>query len=207
MSKAVDLLSYWMPILRNLKEFKEIAKAEEPEFILMLEAIEQTLANMFIELANEDGIKRFEKMLNITPEAGETLSTRRFKILSKWNNKGVFTVHHLAEILTSFCGEGNYKIIEKYNDYIIEVVTHLAIKDAFELVDGLIRDAIPCNMVLELSNMVEELCTPPLYIGGAVTTAVICDIPSSAKVATVSIPLSSVAVSSVGVIVNIITDE
>lgn len=207
MSKAVDLKSYWMPILRNLKEFKEIAKAEEPELIRILEAIEQTLANMFIETANEDGIKRFEKILGIIPEAGETLSTRRFKVLSMWSNTGVYTVNHLSEMLTSFCGEGNYEIIERYNEYIIEIVTHVAIKDAFELVDGLIRDALPCNMVLELSNIIEELCTHPLYIGGAVISSRIYTVSSNIMKATINLPLYCGATNSVRVGATITTAE
>ena len=38
MAKEVDLLSYWMPVLRKIKEFREIAKAEEPELRYLLEA-------------------------------------------------------------------------------------------------------------------------------------------------------------------------
>ena len=44
-TKEVDLLSYWMPLLRKLYEFKQIAIAEEPELRYILEAIDRTLAN------------------------------------------------------------------------------------------------------------------------------------------------------------------
>ena len=46
MAREIDLLSYWMPVLRQLKEFKEIAKAETPELKYILEQIERTLNNM-----------------------------------------------------------------------------------------------------------------------------------------------------------------
>ena len=49
MAREIDLLGYWMPVLRQLKEFKEIAKAETPELKYILEQIERTLNNMFIE--------------------------------------------------------------------------------------------------------------------------------------------------------------
>ena len=62
MAREIDLLGYWMPVLRQLKEFKEIAKAETPELKYILEQIERTLNNMFIETADEYGIKRFEDM-------------------------------------------------------------------------------------------------------------------------------------------------
>ena len=75
MAREIDLLGYWMPVLRQLKEFKEIAKAETPELKYILEQIERTLNNMFIETADEYGIKRFEDMMGIYPEAGASLET------------------------------------------------------------------------------------------------------------------------------------
>lgn len=208
MAKEVDILSYWMPILRNLKEFKEIAKVEEVELRRILEAIDQTLANMFIETANEDGIKRFEKMLKIIPNNGDDISTRRFKVLSKWNNKEIYTDSTLFELLTSFCGEGNFKIIERYKEYVLEIVTYLSVKDAFETVNDLIRDVIPCNLVVELKNMIEEIAKPTLYVGGVVNTGMIyAGIPSSTLVAVVDVPLYSVVANSVGVRLIVPTEE
>lgn len=87
MAREIDLLGYWMPVLRQLKEFKEIAKAETPELKYILEQVERTLNNMFIETADEYGIKRFEDMMGIYPEAGASLETRRFNVLVKWNVK------------------------------------------------------------------------------------------------------------------------
>ena len=42
-TKEVDLLSYWMPLLRKLYEFKQIAMAEEPELRYILEAIHEIM--------------------------------------------------------------------------------------------------------------------------------------------------------------------
>jgi len=91
MAKEVDLLSYWMPILRNLKDFKEIAKAEEQEIGLLLEAVDRTLNNMFIKTADEYGIKRFEEIMSIYPEEGATLEVRRFNVSIKWSDKLPYT--------------------------------------------------------------------------------------------------------------------
>ena len=49
MAREIDLLGYWMPVLRQLKEFKEIAKAETPELKYILEQVERTLNNMIAE--------------------------------------------------------------------------------------------------------------------------------------------------------------
>lgn len=199
MAKEVDILSYWMPLLRNLKEFREIAKAEEPEIRQLLQAIEQVLSNMYIETANEAGIERFEKLLKIYPEKDTTLSQRRFAILSKWNNIGIYTNKTLYELLVMLCGEGNFKVIEKYKDYALEIITYLPIKDAFETVYHVLIEILPCNLVLELSNMIEEIAKPPLYMGGVVTTHISYnDIRTNTIVAKVEVPLYNVAVNSVG---------
>ena len=103
MAREIDLLGYWMPVLRQLKEFKEIAKAETPELKYILEQIERTLNNMFIETADEYGIKRFEDMMGIYPEAGASLETRRFNVLVKWNDKVPYTEKERCAIGPSIC--------------------------------------------------------------------------------------------------------
>lgn len=202
MAKAVDILSYWMPILRNLKEFKEIAKAGEVELRRILDAVDQTLANMFIETSNEQGIKHFEEMLGITPKETDDLSTRRFTVLSKWNTKAVYTDYTLDEILSAFCGEGNFTITRQYKDYILKILTHLTVKDAFEIVADELKKIIPCNLLLELKNEVTEISTPPLYVGCVVSTAMIYDI-SYAKNIVVEIPLYSAVANTTGVTIRI----
>lgn len=117
MAREIDLLSYWMPVLRQLKEFKEIAKAETPELKYILEQIERTLNNMFIETADEYGIKRFEDMMGIYPEAGASLETRRFNVLVKWNDKVPYTereIYKLPYYPDRICQWAILQVIEPY---------------------------------------------------------------------------------------------
>ena len=81
MAREIDLLGYWMPVLRQLKEFKEIAKAETPELKYILEQIERTLNNMFIETADEYGIKRFEDIEEIKGVLAEIWRLQRLSLL------------------------------------------------------------------------------------------------------------------------------
>lgn len=62
------LIEYLPPVVGKIREMKEICAAEQPEFDLLAQQVDQILANMFILLANEEGIKRFEEELNITPK-------------------------------------------------------------------------------------------------------------------------------------------
>lgn len=171
-TKEVDLLSYWMPLLRKLKEFKEIAKTEEPELRYILEAIDRTLANMFIETADEYGVKRFENMMGLYPEEGDSLETRRFNVLIKWNDKVPYTEKELYNRLLSLCGSADkFTIEEHYKDYLLKVATHLGIAGAFDAVAKLLEDMLPCNLVLDLQNTIEAVKTTPLYLGVVTCTA------------------------------------
>ena len=150
MAKTVDLLSYWMPILRNLKEFKEIAKAEEPEIKLLLEECERTLDNMFIETADEYGIGRFEAIMGITPEGGDTLETRRARVLIKWNDQLPYTEEALADLLTVLCGADGYTLKSDYDNY--ELIVKLAIENGsiVDEVEALLDRVVPANLVKKI---------------------------------------------------------
>lgn len=171
-TKEVDLLSYWMPLLRKIKEFKEIAKTEEPELRYILEAIDRTLANMFIETADEYGIKRFEDMMGLYPEEGDSLETRRFNVLIKWNDRIPYTDKELYNRLLSLCGSADkFTLEEHYTEYWLKIVTHLGVNGAFDAVTKLLEDMLPCNLDLKLQNIIEAIKTTPLYLGVATCTA------------------------------------
>lgn len=153
MVKQVDLLSYWMPFLRSLKEFKEIAKAEEPEVIALLEAIDTALTNFFIPTADEYGISRYESMLGLFPSEGEDLEARRFRVLSKWNDRLPYTEQELHSRLTSLCGADGYELVIDYANYTLTVKVALTNQDILPMVRELLDKMVPCNMVVHLYLM------------------------------------------------------
>lgn len=172
MAKEVDLLRYWMPVLRQIKELKEIAKAEEPELRYLLEACDRTLRNIFITTADEYGISRFESMMSIFPERGADLETRRFNVLIKWNDKVPYTDEELYNRLLSLCGsEDKFEIDPHYEEYRIDITTELGVKGAFDAVTNLIMDMLPCNLVLILKNFLKAEKSSSLYVGVVISTA------------------------------------
>lgn len=181
MARDIDLLGYWMPILRQLKEFKEIAKTETPELRYILEAIERTQNNMFIKTADEYGIKRFEDMMGIYPEAGASLEARRFNVLVKWNDKVSYTEKELYNRLISICGDNNFSVNPDYKNYFLEVITHLGIEGAFDTISSILQDMIPCNLVLDLKNTLEEGNTTPFSVAVVTCTAMRYQITNDIK--------------------------
>lgn len=160
MAKEVDLLNYWMPVLKQLREFKGIAKTEEIELKLILEAIDRTIANMFIETSDEYGIERFEKMMSIYPDDEDDLEQRRLNVLIKWGDKVPYTYKTLYDRLYSLCGsKDKFSIVEHYEEYLIEIITHLEVKGALDTVQDLLAEILPCNLVLDLTNILNESST------------------------------------------------
>nr|WP_314465559.1 putative phage tail protein [uncultured Clostridium sp.] len=177
MAKDVNLLSYWMPLLRQIKEFKQIAIAEEPELKYILEAIDRTLANMFISTADEYGIKRFEDMIGIYPADGDSLETRRLNVLVKWNDKVPYTDKELYNRMVSICGDDeSFTITQRYNEYEIDISTHLGVAGAFDTVASLLEDMLPCNLVLNLKNTIEAVKTSLFSVGVVTCTAMVYQI-------------------------------
>lgn len=172
MAKDVDLLSYWMPFLRKIREFREIAKAEEPELRYILEARDRALDNMFVETADENGIKRFESMMGIVADETDSLDTRRFRILTKWNDYTPYTKPVLYRRLLAICGSDDaFDIEEHYTEYWLRIVTHLGIFGAYDMIAAMLDEMLPCNLVLILENILEALSSHTLYVGGVCCTA------------------------------------
>lgn len=171
MAKEVILLNYWMPLLRGLKDFQEIAKAEEPELRYLLEACDRTLNNMFIETADEYGIIRYENIMGLVPDIEDTLDTRRFKVLSKWNDKVPYTDRELYNRLLSLCGAGNFQIKERYKEYKLDIETTLGVRGAFDEVCKMLDLMLPCNLIVAIFNYIKVQKGSSCYFGGIVCVA------------------------------------
>lgn len=171
MAKDVDLLSYWMPVLKQLKEFKEIAKAEDPELRAILEACDRALSNFFIPTADEYGISRLERMVGIAPDEGADLETRRLNLMIKWDDTAVYTDEELYYRLLSFCGEGNFSITPRYDEYAIDISTEIGIRGGLDVLSSFILDVLPCNLVLTLENILKSHSTGALSAGVSLSTA------------------------------------
>lgn len=208
MAKEVNLLSYWMPVLRQIRELKEIAKAEEPELRYLLEECDRTLSNFFITTADEEGISHFERLVGIFPDEGEDLETRRFNVLVRWGDKASYTEEELYRRLYALCGEGNFSIDPHYNEYAIDISVTTGVRGAFDAVIALVNDMLPCNLVSTFKHFLLEQKTTPLTVGVAISTAMSYQITNDikSKVATVA-TLNSAVVSSVATISTVITEE
>lgn len=148
MAKEVDILSYLPQVLHDLKEIIEIANAEEPVLEMLWEEVENTLNNQFVITANVEGAARYESMLKLVSGESETIETRRFRILTRYQEQAPYTYKVLKQLLDSLLGEGQYELTRNVAEKWLKVKMELTVKRQFEVVEVMLERITPQNMIL-----------------------------------------------------------
>lgn len=149
MASRRQLLKYLPPFMQEYIELQEIMAAEQPEFDLLWDLAEKALLEQYIPTAEDYGLSRWERILEITPLDTDTLEERRFRILTLLNSDRPYTMRKLELLLSTFCGEENYKVaLEAYSLWVqISQCTESQRTAIFKM----LKKMVPANiwMVLE----------------------------------------------------------
>ncbi|KOP78665.1 hypothetical protein AMS59_12685 [Lysinibacillus sp. FJAT-14745] len=148
MAREVDIIGYLPPILHEIKEIVAIANVEKPVLDSLWQQIEDTLDNQFVVTANEQGVERYEKMLKLNVLATDTIETRRFRILTRYQEQAPYTYRVLKQLLDSLLGEGQYELKRDVEAKILSVKIELTVKGMFDSVVVMLERITPQNMVL-----------------------------------------------------------
>lgn len=152
MTKEVDLVSYLPPFMAEFREIAVTLEAENPEFVLVWNATDRVLNNMFIQTADEYGISRFEKMLNILPSSEDTIESRRSRVQARWFNTIPYTLKAFLAKLEAICGNTDFSVTKNYLYYTIQIDTNLELFGQVEELERMISEMMPCNMVCISQN-------------------------------------------------------
>nr|DAS27046.1 MAG TPA: tail protein [Caudoviricetes sp.] len=144
-----QLINYLPYVVRDFAEVQGINVAEQPEFERVWDAVDDLLDNQFITTAGNTGLSRWEKILEISPKATDTLDDRRFRILTRINEKRPFTIPQIKEILQTLCGKDDYSI--NISEYTLTVRIGLTSKNNFSDMETLLQKIAPANIVVDLS--------------------------------------------------------
>ncbi|MDE6888632.1 MAG: YmfQ family protein [Eubacterium sp.] len=90
------ILNHYPPVIKQIKEMQQIAKAEDIEFSKLNVSINEVIRNMFVFTADETGVMRFEKLLGIKPKVEQSLDDRKIYVLSMMNRRKM----SLSELMT-----------------------------------------------------------------------------------------------------------
>lgn len=148
MAREVDILNYLPAILHEIKELQRIAEIENPTLEKVWDLVESALNNQFVLLADERGIARHEKILSIKAGATEEIETRRFRVLSRYQEQAPYTYPILKELLNSLLGEGKYDMTRNVAEKWLKVKLELTVARQFEVVELLLERVTPQTMIL-----------------------------------------------------------
>lgn len=150
MRRTVDVNSYLPPVVKEAREFKQIAKSENPEFQLAWDKVDLVWANQYIMDCTIDGVLRWENMLNIMPLKSDTLYDRKLRILTYVNKVPPFTIRTLINFLLPICGEDHYHIDLDLETQTL-TVTLVDVRDTqIEETKALLDSIVPANLYVIL---------------------------------------------------------
>lgn len=166
MIREVDLVSYLPPFVAEYKETNLALTAENPEFVLVWEAADKVLKNEFIITADEYGISRFEKILNILPVENETLESRRTRVMAKWFMHLPYTQRMLVKNLAIICADNDFRIY--YQSGMYEIKIQVLIEPETESLLGqvqqMLENFLPANIGYQVTGCILRKRTTKVYM-------------------------------------------
>lgn len=161
----MKLIEYLPDFLQEIREFKEIFKAEDVEIEKLLSAVDSLTKEVIVNTAESYGLEKYEKIYGIT-DIAETIEGRRTNILFKMNNKVPYTLQWLISTLNVAIGEDNYNINLDYDNYKLTINVLAIYKNIAQDLEKSLRKEIPANLVLKVNLFQTEEMQK--YFGGIV---------------------------------------
>lgn len=152
--REVDLIKRERDATEFSKDLIDITDAENPEFKLFYNRLSQLLKNRFPDYANERGIRDFEDWLNVSPEPGDSLEDRRFRIKSKLNQQLPYTYIHLHKMLAALCGWGGFELT--LEDFVLSAHLTLETNSQVGAVYELLLSVVPANVLFRVVQYINE---------------------------------------------------
>ena len=169
MIREVGLVTYLPPFMQKYHEPVAALEAADPEFAIAWDATHRILYNHFISTADEYGIKRFEKLLDISPAEEDTLESRRSRVQSKWFSKLPYTLRILLQKLTVLCGGTDFTVTDHFEDgYTLTLGTGLELYGQVEELRDMLDTLLPCNIMTSVRNTLSGQMTGKLYAYGGI---------------------------------------
>lgn len=163
------LIDYLPTVLKDVREYKVVTAAEQPEIFDFFGEIQTALDNQFIMYLTEYGVKRWEKIIGIVPKATYTLEERKFTILTMLSKRLPYTYRMLHQVLTELCGEDNYIIDLDANAYALTIWLEFMSDNNAEIVAMMLKQLCPANLICYVGTDTSQRTTI-YYLGAMFST-------------------------------------
>lgn len=140
-------IDYYPPVLREIREIRIIGEAMDNELEYVKSEKDKTSREFFVCSAENMGLERLEKVLNINVSDKDDIELRRFNILAKLMR----SKRYLIDVLNSLIGEKGYTLRYYADEQRLEAVLTLERKDYLNGVKELLEEFIPLNIELNIT--------------------------------------------------------
>lgn len=139
-------------MLKPIKDLKALCNQYGVELERLYSNISEMLNDQFISTASVDIISKWEERLQIVPKATDTLEERRFRVLTKINDKPPYTFKYVENKLAELCGRDNFRLILDPNLYSLSVqLSNDSISNTETIVKWL-EQLIPANIIFTVDR-------------------------------------------------------
>jgi len=156
------IINYYPPVIRDIKEIQQIARAEDKEFDKLKSIAGNVANNMFISSADEAGVSRFEKMLGIMPAKSQTLGERKLFILSQMR-QGKISLGKLQDMLQEY--SKGIRLLSHMEECELEVITGEDTVNG-DVLYKIVDEILPLDICFDVSR---ELCAGIFVMAGITT--------------------------------------
>ena len=147
----VNLIARLPTLMQKYDEIIKITDSQNPEFDFAWAIEEWMRRQLYIITAEEYGLRRYERLLGITPMEGESFSARRNHVLVRWNQQTPYTFRFLISLLEVLT-DGNFEVIPNFHEYEMEIRVFTLDSGIISDLAFILRHIIPANIALTSSN-------------------------------------------------------
>lgn len=154
------LIDYYPRVVGQIREMKEICKAEQPEFDNINKEVDRLLANMFIATSDEHGIARFEEELGIVPTPEQSIEERRIVVLIRVAKKNL-SFKDILNLIQNYSSE--IDLAPDYDNDELSVIVGDAVNNVgtiYKTLDGILGLNIYIYFAYEATAFLEMIETP-----------------------------------------------
>lgn len=154
--EKIDLSEYLPDYFRRYKDIEQIMNTESIELQNIRASHRITTDNRFISDCSEEGLKRYEKILGITPKGNETKEERRFRILARWNTTMPYNYVYFLKQLDMLCGSSGYRARMDFEKQTLTVKVELISKSMVDSVAAMLDAVLPCNILYSVELLYNQ---------------------------------------------------
>lgn len=152
MPDSTRLQEYLPKFMLKFREMDALLSAENPEFDTLKKNIRQMMDDFFIETASETAIARYEKIMGLRPAAGDSLKTRRLRVLLAEGRVERFTIARLIETAAQLGEEVDAELLTGHR---IALEFLAADPENIEILYDEFRRSLPAHLEIIVRNVVE----------------------------------------------------